>query len=318
MTSVKSLIINGLILMFCCSGVSAAQTSVSGVILPDAKPGQYIHNPPTIESLIKNKKINPELKKVILKGYDIFMNTQQFRGKYVFNQLSCKSCHMGEGGLAWSAPVWPAATTLPDFRGKNGHVNSIEERIAGCFSYSLNGIPPAYDSADMLSLVAYHSWLATGAPMYENNIAGRGFSSLGKTKPVFLNDAVGEKLYQAKCAMCHGDNGQGIEQNERLVFPPLWGNGSYNWGAGMSRVFTAASFIKNNMPLGLPGSLSDEEAWQLAWFINGHERPQDPRFTGSVENTREGFYNFHQHTRYGTVINGVLLGDHQNSGEKPN
>ena len=28
---------------------------------------------------------------------------------------------------------------------------------------------------------------------------------------------------------------------------PGWGI-TYNWGAGMIRVFTAASFIKNNMP----------------------------------------------------------------------
>jgi thiosulfate dehydrogenase len=297
--------------------VGVAQTPVYGVNLPDAKPGQYLHIPPTIESLKDDESIHPELKKVILKGHDIFMDTQQLRGKYVFNQLNCKSCHMGEGRLPWSGPVWPAATTLPDFRGKNGHVNTIEERIAGCFSYSLNGIPPAFDSDVMLSLVAYHYWLATGAPVYERNIAGRGFSHLGKTLPEALDDAMGARIYQAKCAMCHGENGEGTVQNEQLVFPPLWGNGSYNWGAGMSRVFTAAAFIKNNMPLGLPGSLTDEEAWQLAWYINGHERPQDPRFTGSVQETKQRFYNFHQHSRYGTLVNGVLLGDHENTGEKP-
>ena len=54
--------------------------------------------------------------------------------------------------MAWSGPVWPAATTLPDFRGKNGHVNSLEERIVGCFSFSMNGIPPAYGSDDMLAI----------------------------------------------------------------------------------------------------------------------------------------------------------------------
>ncbi|MBC7182680.1 MAG: cytochrome C, partial [Marinobacter sp.] len=106
------------------------------VDLPSFKEGQYVHQAPTVQDLMADESIHPELKKVILKGRDMFMNTQQLRGKYVFNDLDCKSCHMGEGRMNWSGPVWPAATTLPDFRGKNQHVNSLEERIAGCFSFS--------------------------------------------------------------------------------------------------------------------------------------------------------------------------------------
>ncbi len=95
------------------------------------------------------------------------------------------------------------------------------------------------------------------------------------------------------------------------------GDNSYNWGAGMTRIFTAASFIKNNMPLGKPGSLSDQEAWNVAYFVNSQERPQDPRYTGDVKETREKFLNFHKHTTYGTEVNGKLLGDHDNTGSKP-
>ncbi len=156
------------------------------VNLPQPKEGQYVHQAPTIDDLMADESINPELRKVILRGHDIFMNTQQFRGKYVFNDMNCKTCHMGEGRLNWSGPVWPAATTLPDYRGKNKHVNSLEERIAGCFAYSMNGTPPAYGSDDMLALAAHHQWLATGAPVYERNIAGRGFSSLGKKRFIAL------------------------------------------------------------------------------------------------------------------------------------
>ncbi|KEF31400.1 Cytochrome c family protein [Marinobacter nitratireducens] len=297
------------------NAVLSAEPAVP-VKLPDFKEGQYVHQAPTVEDLMNSDKIHPELKKVILRGRDMFMNTQQFRGEYVFNDMNCKSCHMGEGRRNWSAPVWPAATTLPDFRGKNQHVNSLEERIAGCFSFSMNGTPPAYGSDDMLAMVAYHKWLATGAPMYEKNIGGRGFSHLGKEKPE-LDYNRGKAVYTENCAICHGDNGQGQHKDGEVVFPPLWGDASYNWGAGMTRVFTAASFIKNNMPLGKPGSLTDDEAWQVANYINSQERPQDPRYTGDVKETREKYLNFHKHTNYGTVVNGKLLGDHENTGSKP-
>ncbi len=76
----------------------------------------------------------------------------------------------------------------------------------------------------------------------------------------------------------------------------------------MHRVNTAASFIKANMPLGLGYSLTDQEAWDVAFFINSHERPQDPRFDGKLTNTQKVF---HQHGgQYGQVspIDKHLLG----------
>jgi thiosulfate dehydrogenase len=45
----------------------------------------------------------------------------------------------------------------------------------------------------------------------------------------------------------------------------------------MNRVETAAAFIKANMPLGKGGTLSLQEAWDVAKFMNSHERPSDPR-----------------------------------------
>lgn len=286
------------------------------VNLPEPKAGQYVHVAPNIDDLAKDDSLKPELKAVILKGYDLFMNTQQLRGEYVFNDMNCRSCHMGEGRKLWSGPVWPAVTTLPNYRGKNKHVNSIEERIAGCFSFSMNGKPPAYGSDTMLSLLAYHQWLAKSAPVYEQNIAGRGFPRL--PEPELTPDyARGEQVFTENCAICHGADGAGQKQGAQIVFPPLWGDGAYNWGAGMTRIFTAATFIKNNMPLGQPGKLTDQQAWDVAYFVNAHERPQDPRYTGDAKETREKYLNsFHKHTLYGTEVNGKLLGQHDNTGEK--
>lgn len=306
-----------LVLPFAALALSASADGVFNVNLPAVKEGAYVHQAPTIDELIADEKMHPELKRVIMKGYDLFMNTQQLRGQYVFNDMNCRSCHMGEGRMAFSGPVWPAMTTLPNYRGKNKHVNNLEERIAGCFSYSMNGIPPEYGSDTMLALAAYHQWLAKGAQVFETRpIAGRGFQGL--KEPALAPDyARGEAVYQEFCATCHGADGQGLRVNGQYTFPPLWGDRSYNWGAGISRIFTAAAYIHWNMPLGQPGKLSEQQAWDVAQFINSHERPQDPRYTGDAKATREKHIDFHKFTLYGTEFNGVILGQHDNLGERP-
>lgn len=291
-----------------------AELSPSG---PMPTEGQYVHIPPTMSDL-EASALHPKLKETIQRGYDLFMNTQQLRGKNVFNNMNCASCHTGEGRLPHAGPVWPAAVTLPDYRGKNDHVNSLEERIAGCFTYSMNGKPPAYGSDDMVALAAYHQWLATGVPIYQagDSLYGRGYPKLDA--PEFDPDINrGKKVYQAQCALCHGEDGAGKKVGNEVVFPALWGDDSYNWGAGIARVFSMASFVHHNMPWGKPGSLSPQESWDVAQYVNSHERPQDPRYTGDVQETRERYFDtFHQHTLYGTEVQGRVLGDHDNVGHK--
>lgn len=283
---------------------------------PAPTAGELVHIPPTLEDL-EASSLHPELKRVIRRGHDIFTNTQQYRGKYVYNELNCDSCHLGAGRVPFSGPVWPAAVTLPDYRPKNDHVNNLEERIAGCFSYSMNGQPPAYGSDEMLALSNYIQWLARGVPMYPDaKLYGRGYPRLADAaeQPDYQR---GEQVYQNQCSVCHGNDGAGLATRGEMVFPPLWGDGSYNWGAGISRVFTLASFVKHNMPLGQPNTLSDQQAWDVAYYVNAQERPQDPRYTGDVEQTRERYGDtFHKHSLYGLEVQGRRLGDHDNVGEK--
>lgn len=279
--------------------------------------GQYVHIPPTMDDL-EASSLHPKLKETIRRGHDLFMNTQQLRGKNVFNNMNCVSCHVGEGRVPFAGPVWPAAVVLPDFRPKNDHVNSLEERIAGCFTYSMNGMPPEYGSDNMLALAAYHQWLAKGVPIYQDGktLYGRGYPRL--PDPEQSPDVVrGKAVYEESCVMCHGVDGAGVSARGEVVFPPLWGDDSYNWGAGISRLFTLASFTKHNMPLGSPRTLTDQQAWDVAQYINSQERPQDPRYTGDAKETRELYLEtFHKHSLYGTEFEGRILGDHDNVGEK--
>ena len=91
------------------------------------------------------------------------------------------------------------------------------------------------------------------------------------------------------------------------VFPPLWGAQSFNWGAGMHGMANSSVFIHANMPLGRGGTLTEQQAWDVALYMNSHERPQDPRFAGSVAETRKKFHDTDD-LMYGMTVNGRVLG----------
>jgi thiosulfate dehydrogenase len=252
---------------------------------------------------------------MVRQGRDLFVNTQQLRGENVFNGQNCVNCHLDAGRLASSAPMWAAFGMYPAYRGKNDKVNTLSERIQGCFTYSMNGIPPESGDGTLVAMETYFHWLSTGAPINQA-LPGRGYVKLEKPEGGYDRER-GGKLYTAQCAVCHGDDGNGQQVAGQVVFPPLWGDGAYNWGAGMHRVNTAAGFIKANMPLGKPNSLSDQDAWDLAAFVNSHERPQDPRRRNqdSLDSTAKTFHNHDGF--YGKELNGKRMGDHDNYGENP-
>jgi thiosulfate dehydrogenase len=87
---------------------------------------------------------------------------------------------------------------------------------------------------------------------------------------------MGAIVFRNRCVICHGQNGEGLKASAELangyLFPPLWGPDTYNNGAGMARVLTAAAFIKARMPLGQP-TLTDDEAFDVAAYINVQQRP---------------------------------------------
>jgi len=75
----------------------------------------------------------------------------------------------------------------------------------------------------------------------------------------------------------------------------------------MHRVNTAAYFIYENMPLGKSIQLSKQQAWDVAAFMNSHERPQDPRNKGDLKATKSKYHK--DQGVYGTDIDGHELGD---------
>lgn len=265
-----------------------------------AETGAPAHFTPPEESAIPNNDFGA----MIRLGRDIFTHTPEHAPAFVGNGLSCVNCHLDRGRKPDSAPLWAAYVKYPAYRAKTKRVNTFEERLQGCFKYSMNGKAPPAGSKELTALVTYAYWLASGAPTGAK-LAGAGYPKL-PAPPSPPDYQRGAKVYEANCAICHGANGEGTKSGDRYAFPPLWGKDSFNWGAGMHRIDTAAAFIKANMPLGRGGSLSEQEAWDVATFVDSHERPQDPRFTGSVAETRAHYHE--ENCNYGKKVNGHLLG----------
>jgi len=84
----------------------------------------------------------------------------------------------------------------------------------------------------------------------------------------------GKAGFASHCVAREGADGNG---NKQAGVPPLWGPRSFNKGAGMYQVETAAKFIHTNMPLGQGGTLSVQQAYDIAAYINSQPRPADPR-----------------------------------------
>ena len=222
----------------------------------------------------------------VKKGYYLIAETSKFMGpqaendedRYSGNNLACANCHLQKGAQAGSGSWVGVLERFPQFGGRGNKVGTIEDRINGCMERSMNGkMLPTY-SDKMQAIVTYMDWLSEGLP--ENRKAEfKGYPKI-KIPDVAVNLEKGEKVYKKECVICHGENGEGVinaVDGKSYTYPPLWGADSFNDGAGMHRVITAAEFIKSNMPY-LQATwdnpkLTDEEAYNVAGYINSFSRP---------------------------------------------
>ncbi len=239
-------------------------------------------------------------------GEQIFRDPAAHAGPFVGNDLRCSNCHLDAGRQAGASPLWAAYVSYPAYRKKTDHVDTFQERLQGCFRYSMNGKEPPLGDPVLVALESYSYFLAKGLPTGEE-AAGRGYPALPAAAMAPDYDR-GGAVYAQNCAACHGADGAGQMADGKVVFPPLWGPRSFNWGAGMASIKNAAEFIRANMPLGKAGSLTPQQAWDVAAYVDGQVRPQDPRFTGDVARTRAMFHD-DAFSMYGKTVAGKMLGD---------
>jgi len=197
--------------------------------------------------------------------------------RFTGTSMACASCHLETGTSPGTLTLLDAASKYPRFSGRDGGDRDLTDRINGCMQRSMNGRPLPRDSVEMEAMVAYIEQL------------GREYLAMGETnraaheQPPFAEPdrradvEAGRVVFESRCALCHGVDGAGLDATvdpaQGYVFPPLWGPDSFNNGAGMHRVLTAARFIKARMPLG-NATLTDDEAYDVAAYINSHPRPE--------------------------------------------
>lgn len=197
--------------------------------------------------------------------------------RYTGSRMACASCHLGAGTEPGTLSLLQSAAVYPRFSGRDGGVRDLVDRINGCMTRSMNGRELPRESPEMVAIVAYITSLGD---VYAGTGAQRrtaeeqaAFRTPGRAADL----AAGEQVFAARCVICHGADGAGLrasaEAADGYVFPPLWGPDSFNNGAGMHRVLTAARFIKAKMPLG-EADLTDDQAFDVAAYINSKPRPQ--------------------------------------------
>jgi thiosulfate dehydrogenase len=253
----------GLAMLMSCSGETAGVKSEESRGAEQAGNASIEFAPPSPDSIPGS-----QLGEQIRLGYQIVVDTQEYAKPYVGNRLNCTNCHL-DGGLNPNAASFVGlASVYPEYRTRNAKVNTLADRVNECFERSLNGraLPP--DSSKMQAIVAYITWLSRGVPQGAS-VSWRGLQPIDSRRP--LDPTNGKKVFTNKCAFCHGSDGLGT-----MSGPPVWGPQSYNIAAGMARVSVAAAFIKSNMPRSWGWTLSDDDAYDVAAFINAQPRPDFP------------------------------------------
>lgn len=216
--------------------------------------------------------------KMIRDGYDYFVHTNQVLPEYVGNQLSCASCH-ADGGTGPSINLVGVNNMFPQYNSRSGTEIVLEDRIQQCFERSMSGVAPDKDSYPMQAMVAYIKYISKNVPPDMKSRPWAQNVAIKTTLPE-PNIDNGRIIYARACVACHGLNGEGGGFGPNAG-PALWGDGSFNIGAGMGRVRTIAGYIQKYMPkvqMGLytPGNLTTQEAVDLAAYILSHPRPDRP------------------------------------------
>jgi thiosulfate dehydrogenase len=224
---------------------------------------------------------NAAQKELALYGKELITHTAKYLGPkgsiaHLSNGMNCQNCHLEAGTKVFGNNYGSVAANYPKFRPRSGTEEDIYKRVNDCFERSLNGKALDTLSREMQAIKTYIEYLGSNIEKGKK-AEGSGFKELA-----FLDRAAdpkkGKEVYVAKCQSCHQADGGGLLNAEgtEYSFPPLWGKNAYNDKAGLYRITFFARYAKYNMPLGTSHEnpqLSDEEAWDVAAFVNSQERP---------------------------------------------
>jgi thiosulfate dehydrogenase len=219
----------------------------------------------------------------IRRGRALVRDTPDSLPQYAPGRIACTNCHLDGGRNFDGPPMAGAFARYPKYLPRSGAVIGMADRVNYCLTRSLAGRRLPHESREMQDILAYLAFLSRGVPIGAGRrIAGAdGMPRIpgadAMPEPYPGDSARGAPVFAARCASCHGADGAGRDAVPGGVrIPALWGARSYAIGASMARQERAAAFIWHNMPLGQPRSLTPQQAYDLAAFVNAHPRPDSP------------------------------------------
>jgi len=252
-----------------------------------------------------------ELGRIIKLGEAIMneTDTHPLTKEYVGNKLQCKSCHLrgtdGKPGTTSAISTWiGTATAFPAYSKREQLLQTLQDRSDNCFMRSMNGTRPPIDAEASIAMASYITWLSTGMPIKQNVkipcsplnekrwVDGQQLFGELQKKATHENYLHGKKLYVEKCSSCHTKTGKGMGS-----FPPLWGKDkegkwlSYNAGAGLGKLDKVATWIQSNMPLGQGNTLKDQEAADIALYVDAQPRAEFNLKERLLPHDKRGYYN---------------------------
>ena len=233
-------------------------------------------------SLFVDRETKGKEREMVIYGQDLIAHTSKYFGQKgsinkLTNGMNCQNCHLDAGTRPWGNNYGAVYSKYPQYRSRSNTIQDIYGRINDCFERSLNGKAIDTNSYEMKSIYSYMKWLGKEVP--------KGIKPYGAGLPSIplmdreANVTKGKIIYLSICQTCHGDKGQGVLTltGNEYIYPPLWGEHSYNDGAGLYRLSSFAAYVENNMPYNLAThaqpKLSIEEAWDVAAFVNSQFRP---------------------------------------------
>lgn len=258
-------------------------------VMPKLESECYIDPPLKPEMTGKYRQWELDNWESIIRGSQLLENTYEELPYFTTAKLHCTSCHL-KGGSDSNAAWW--VPMVEKYR--YPETQNLQARVNRCFQRSMNGYAlcaanTGQDTADnckyddnMTAIVTYMQWLnkkAQAAGIYHNPNCQKpdgsikdGFPSFPKADLADLrsnrNPVQGQSIYVQKCAVCHAVDGQGRYEHDNYHRPAVWGPDSFNFTAGIAGTQKMAEFLKGNMPLDAGGMLTDQEAWDLASFLN--------------------------------------------------
>lgn len=213
---------------------------------------------------------------------------------YSMTYTACSSCHFTGGHVPFGAPVYQSpskyrldpVTGLGPYSGPLGYYRDLEDSIIDCFQNCMSTErAPEKDDPVMVALVAYINWVADGIrdPAMRDDwtlLPHEAGADLPRINGVFSMRADplrGAVLYSNACAECHDEDGPGEGEyrigDERPRTPALWGEvHGYSKGAAFYRTTVLGAFIQKHMPYGDPETLPDQDAIDIAAYINAPDK----------------------------------------------